>query len=122
MLNKPKNTAQLGFLQPRLTEQLSNKHPLYILADAINWQLFEDTFRKHYREDFGRPAKPIRLMTALLMLKHIHNLSDESVVEQWAENAYYQYFSGGRCLQPKPPVKPRSWFISVTELAAKVWS
>jgi IS5 family transposase len=75
----------------------------YILADAINWQLFKDTFRKHYREDFGRPAKPIRLMVALLILEHIRNLSDESVVEQWAENRYYQYFSGEQVFTAKAP-------------------
>lgn len=103
MLNKPINTGQLSFLQPGLKEQLSNKHPLYILADVINWPLFEESFRKHYREDFGRPAKPIRLMTALLMLKHIRNLSDESVVEQWAENGYYQYFSGEQMFTAKAP-------------------
>lgn len=34
-------------------------------------------------------------MCSLLILKHIRNLSDESVVEQWSENSYYQYFSGG---------------------------
>jgi IS5 family transposase len=33
-------------------------------------------------------------MVSLLLLKHIRNLSDESVVEQWMENVYYQYFSG----------------------------
>jgi IS5 family transposase len=33
-------------------------------------------------------------MVSLLMLKHIRNISDESVVEQWSENCYYQYFSG----------------------------
>ena len=33
-------------------------------------------------------------MVSLLMLKHVRNLSDESVVEQWFENIYYQYFSG----------------------------
>lgn len=103
MLNRPIITTQLSFLQPGLKEQLSNKHPLYILAGAIDWQLFEDTFRKHYREDFGRPAKPIRLMVALLILKHIRNLSDESVVEQWAENAYYQYFSGEQVFTAKAP-------------------
>jgi IS5 family transposase len=103
MLNQPKNTTQLSFLQPGLKEQLSNKHPLYILAEHVNWQLFEDSFKKHYKENFGRPAKPIRLMVALLMLKHIRNLSDESVVEQWAENAYYQYFSGERVFAAKAP-------------------
>src|SRR5476651_2621199 len=103
MLNKPINTTQLSFLQPGLKEQLSNKHPLYILADVINWDMFEESFKKHYRENFGRPAKPIRLMTGLLMLKHIRNLSDESVVEQWAENAYYQYFSGEQTFTAKAP-------------------
>ncbi|PWK73767.1 IS5 family transposase [Mucilaginibacter oryzae] len=103
MLNKPINTTQLSFLQSGLKEQLSNKHPLYILADHVNWQLFDDSFKKHYKENFGRPAKPIRLMVALLMLKHIRNLSDESVVEQWAENAYYQYFSGEQVFTAKAP-------------------
>lgn len=103
MLNKPIITKQLSFLLPGLKEQLSNRHPLYILAGQINWQVFEDAFKGHYREDFGRPAKPIRLMVALLMLKHIRNLSDESVVEQWAENAYYQYFSGEQVFKPVAP-------------------
>ena len=103
MLNKPIITAQLNFLQPGLKEQLSNKHPLYILAGQIKWSLFEESFKKHYQEDFGRPAKPIRLMVGLLMLKHIRNLSDESVVEQWAENAYYQYFSGEQTFTAKEP-------------------
>ena len=31
-------------------------------------------------------------MVALLILKHIHNISDESIVEYWVENLYYQYF------------------------------
>lgn len=103
MLSKSIITAQLSFLQPGLKEQLSNKHPLYILAGQINWELFEDAFKRHYREDFGRPAKSIRLMTALLMLKHIRNLSDESVIEQWSENAYYQYFSGEQIFTAKVP-------------------
>lgn len=103
MLNKPIITTQLGFLQPGLKEQLSSKHPLYVLAARINWALFEESFKKHYKENFGRPAKPIRLMTALLMLKHIRNLSDESVVEQWSENAYYQYFSGEQTFTAKAP-------------------
>lgn len=103
MLSKPVPNNQLNFLQPGLKEQLSPKHPLYILATKIDWQLFEEAFRKHYREDFGRPAKPIRLMTVLLILKHLRNLSDESVVEQWSENAYYQHFSGVSVFEPRDP-------------------
>lgn len=33
-------------------------------------------------------------MCGLLILKHLRNISDESVVEQWSENAYFQYFCG----------------------------
>ena len=89
---KGKSTPQLGFYST-FEEQLSHQHPLYVLASQIQWNLFDAAFQKHYAEE-GRPAKPIRLMVALLMLKHIRNLSDESVVEQWMENVYYQYFSG----------------------------
>jgi len=93
MLPPPIQTNQMSFITT-LEEQINHKHPLYILANQINWQQFEEAFAKHYRKDFGRPAKPIRLMVSLLLLKHVRNLSDESVVEQWSENAYYQYLSG----------------------------
>jgi IS5 family transposase len=92
MLSKSKSTSQLGFYST-FEEQLSRSHPLYILANQINWNIFEEAFAKLYSEE-GRPAKPIRLMVSLIILKHIRNISDESVVEQWAENCYYQYFGG----------------------------
>ena len=92
MLSKPKSTSQLGFYST-FEEQLSHQHPLYILANTIHWNIFEEAFAKLYSEE-GRPAKPIRLMVSLIILKHIRNISDESVVEQWSENSYYQYFSG----------------------------
>jgi IS5 family transposase len=93
MLNKPTNKNQLGFYSS-FEEQLNHQHPLYILAGKINWQLFEEQFSSLYHSETGRPAKPIRRMVCLLILKHIRNLSDESVVEQWSENSYYQYVSG----------------------------
>jgi IS5 family transposase len=92
MLSQKQNSAQSGFYST-FEEQLSHEHPLYILANKIDWNIFEEAFAKKY-SDQGRPAKPIRLMVSLLILKHIRNLSDESVVEQWFENIYYQYFGG----------------------------
>ncbi len=92
MLSKSPPKNQLGFYST-FEEQLSHKHPLYILANQIKWEIFEDAFAKLYSGE-GRPAKPIRLMVSLLILKHIRNVSDEAVVEQWFENIYYQYFSG----------------------------
>ena len=102
MLSKTTNPGQIGFYST-FEEQLSRKHPLYILANQVRWQQFEEAFKDLYCSDNGRPAKPIRLMVSLLMLKHIRNLSDESVVEQWGENAYYQYFSGEQCFAAKEP-------------------
>ncbi len=94
MLSKRSSPSQLSFYST-FEEQLSHRHPLYILANEIQWDIFEKAFAKLYSEE-GRPAKPIRLMVSLLMLKHVRNLSDEGVVEQWFENIYYQYFSGER--------------------------
>jgi transposase, IS5 family len=105
MLAKQKNDAQIGFYSS-FEEQLNHSHPLYILANRIDWNVFEDAFKKHYSATQGKPAKPIRLMVSLLILKQVRNLSDESVVEQWAENAYYQYFGGEKLFSVKPPCVP----------------
>ena len=42
-------------------------------------------------------------MCGLLILKHLRNISDESVVEQWSENAYFQYFCGMHEFVPSFP-------------------
>jgi IS5 family transposase len=73
---------------------LNQKHPLFVLESKIHWQVFETAFSPLYCADNGRPALPIRRMVGLLILKHLRNISDESVVEQWSENIYYQYFCG----------------------------
>ena len=88
---EPRNQNTLFYT---LEEQLNFRHPLYKLANKINWELFEKEFSPLYHSTKGRPAKPIRLMVGLLILKHLRNISDESVVLQWSENAYYQYFCG----------------------------
>ena len=89
-----------------LADQLDQKHPLFLLSHKIDWSVFEDAFKIYYSETMGKPSKPIRLMVALLILKYVRNLSDESVVGQWAENLYYQYFSGEHHFQPAIPCVP----------------
>ena len=106
MLSAPKKPSpQLGMFTG-LADQLDQKHPLYILANKINWSVFEDAFKVHYSEKMGKPAKPIRLMVSLLILKQVRNLSDENVVEQWSENLYYQYFGGEHQFRPCIPCVP----------------
>jgi IS5 family transposase len=86
-----------------LSVMLNQKHPLFILAEKINWSVFEEAFAPLYCLDNGRPAKPIRLMVGLLILKHLRNVSDENIVEQWSENNYYQYFCGELNFMPTVP-------------------
>ena len=85
---------------------LSPKNSLYKLANLIDWDLFEQSFSPLYSKDTGRMAKPIRLMVGLLILKHLRNVSDESVVEQFSENAYFQYFCGMEAFRTDAPCIP----------------
>jgi len=105
MLKTQKHSTQIGLFHG-LADQLDQKHELYLLANALNWNVFDNEFKVHYNEKMGAPAKPIRLMVSLLILKHVRNLSDENLVEQWAENCYYQYFSGEQYFQAKIPCVP----------------
>ena len=81
---------------------LDSRDSLVALADTINWEHFDESFAKYYSDE-GRPAKPIRLMVGLLILKQLENLSDENIVLQWKRNPYYQYFCGMNEYTPALP-------------------
>ena len=72
---------------------LDSNDPLIALVDAIDWNYFEKEFTKYYSNE-GRPAKPIKLMVGLLLLKQLENLSVENIILQWKRNPYNQYFCG----------------------------
>ena len=100
----PRTDQQSPFFD--LESQLNQKHPLYLLANKIDWNVFEEAFKDLYCANNGRPAKPVRRMVGLLILKHVRNVSDESIVEQWQENIYYQYFCGEQTIQNTVPCTP----------------
>lgn len=94
MRSKKKSRNLLQFLAPMLKEQLNPKQSLYQLSHRIDWSYFEQEFGPLYSNE-GRPDHPIRLMSSLLILRAMYNLSDEKLVEEhWEMNAYFQYFSG----------------------------
>ena len=74
ILAKQKPTAQISFYST-FEEQLNHTYLLYILVNRIDWNVFEDAFKKHYSATQGKPAKHIRLMVSLLILKQLRNLS-----------------------------------------------
>jgi len=93
MLKHTSKKQQLNLFHSPLSEMLDMNDSLIALANEIDWKIFEDNFSKYYSKD-GRPAKPIRLMVGILLIKQLENLSDEDVVLQWKRNPYYQYFCG----------------------------
>lgn len=106
---KPKadtGVVQLQLFQANFDQILNPEHPLVILAEKIDWQRFDEAFADCYSEDMGAPAKAIRLMVGLHYLKHAFNESDESVVQRWVENPYWQRFCGFHYMQHKLPLHP----------------
>jgi IS5 family transposase len=92
----------------RLALLVSHEHPLYRLAEAIDWTRFEAELGPLYAEAVGRPALPTRLMVGLHYLKYLFDESDESVVEKWVENPYWQFFCGRTYFEHELPCHPTS--------------
>jgi transposase IS4 family protein len=78
------------------------------LADAIDWQSFEDGLRECFCANNGRPSCSVRLMVALHYLKYASGMSDEAVLAEWLENPYRQYFTGGIYFEPEYPMDQSS--------------
>ena len=105
MLSKfPENTQLNVFLTP-LVSFINLDHPLCKLAREIRWEIIEKELSPSYSHT-GRPAHPIRRMAGLLILKHMKDLSDESLVVAWVENPYFQYFCGEVNFQSRSPWDP----------------
>jgi len=90
-------------------EQIDDRtHPLYVLANKIDWKRFDVAFGNLFKQKKGRPALPTQLVVVLHYLKHAFNESDESVVTRLLENPYWQYFCGFKHFQHELPIDPSS--------------
>jgi transposase, IS5 family len=101
-------TEQGELYQRRLSTLLDQSHPLYVLAEAINWEFFVQEFGALYVEQRGRPGLPMRLLVGLHYLKHLYDVSDERVVAGFVENPYWQYFCGEEFFVHELPCNPTS--------------
>jgi IS5 family transposase len=117
------------FFRARLDTMIDLRHPLAVLAARLPWAAIEAALAAKFEHQdrppksetvdglfgaetaefgggvsrAGRPRLPIRLMAGLLYLKNSFNLSDEELVQRWAENVYYQHFCGMEYFQPRLP-------------------
>jgi IS5 family transposase len=109
---RPKSLAEKGsqgdLFRAHLDQVLNGEHPLCVLANQMDWSIFKQEFGPLYVEGFGRPGVPIRLVVGLHYLKYAYNESDESVVERFLENPYWQYFCGFEYFQHEFPLDPSS--------------
>ncbi len=91
----------------RLENLIDTRHELVKLSELIDWERFDTRWGETFCED-GRPAIATRLIAGLHYLKHTYRLSDEQVVQRWAENPYWQYFCGEIYFQHELPLNPSS--------------
>lgn len=105
MLGKKSNIPQGDLFRSRLDQIISPNHELAILAGQIDWEWIEQELSIHYSAQ-GRPSVPIRTMVGMLLLKQLYNQSDESVLQRWIENPYWQFFTGETYFQHQPPFDP----------------
>jgi transposase, IS5 family len=91
-----------------LVNLINLEHPLARLARSVKWERFDGAFTPLYDPGNGRPAIATRLMVGLHYLKHLYQLSDEDVVEQWVENPYWQYLCGSKYFEHALPIHPTS--------------
>ena len=117
------------FFRARLDSMIDMRHPLSVLATRMPWADIEsalapvlahkdrsgrvvpdaDLFGPTAQlagaglSNAGRPRLPIRLVVALLYLKHAFNLSDEELCDRWSENVVWQFFSGMVYYEPRLP-------------------
>ena len=117
------------FFRSRLDQMIDLRHPLAVLATRLPWASIEAAVAPKLAHEAkparrvagvdlagafdgefgggispaGRPRLPIRLMVSLLYLKNSFNLSDEELVDRWAENVQWQFFSGMDYYEPRLP-------------------
>lgn len=108
---KPKSSkkiAQDDLFRMRLDNMLDLNHELIKLSKLIDWDSLDAEWGELFLSNKGAPAIRTRLIAGLHYLKHIHDLSDESVIRGWVENPYWQYFCGEEYFQHKVPLHPTS--------------
>ncbi len=106
MIGKTDKQPQLNIFKIPLNQFIDSSHELVLLSKKIDWEQVEVDFSEYYCIDNGRPSIPIRKIVGVILLKRVYNQSDESVVERWMENPYWQYFCGETYFQHKQPFDP----------------
>lgn len=102
-MSKPRDDRQKDLLRPPLDEIIDPGHALARLGQEVDWGFLDRGFSAVCRAGAGHPPLPSRLVAGLLILKHMHDLSDAALCARWLENPYYQFFCGEESFQHALP-------------------
>ena len=116
------------FFRSRIDHMIDLRHPLAVLSSRMPWQQIEASVAHLFvrkaragvampdldlfgeapapqarKSNAGRPRVELRIMIALLYLKHAFNESDEGVVERWRDTPRWQFFSGKAYYEDRLP-------------------
>ena len=67
--NRKSALRSVNCLAHSLSELLNPEHPLYVLAERIDWSQFDAAIDACYAEELGRPGVNTRLMVGLVVFE-----------------------------------------------------
>ena len=108
-MSKPRDNRHKDLFRPSLEEIIDLGHPLARLSREIDWDFLDERFASVCAAGSGQPPLASRLVAGLLILKHMHDLSDEALCARWIENPYYQYFCGEESFSISAITGPSVW-------------
>ena len=81
MRPREQSKGQDDLFRSRLDQIIDMRHELVRLGGLIDWPLLGARLGEVYTDAPGQSPLPTRLMAGLAILKHMHGLSDEELVD-----------------------------------------
>jgi transposase, IS5 family len=92
--------------------KLSAENRWVKLSKVVPWDEFAAAYISMMNGGFGRPGVSPRIVLGALIIKHLENLDDRSVIQAIQENIYMQYFVGLKEFTIDPVFDP-SLFVEI---------
>jgi transposase len=77
-----------------LYHNIPENHILKTINSVLTFEFINDLLAGSYCKNFGRPAKEPAMMTKILLLQRMYDLSDEAVIDNLKVNLAYMWFIG----------------------------
>lgn len=77
-----------------LYNRIPENHILKLINNAVDFSFINVLLESSYCKYYGRPAKEPEMMTKLLVLQYLYNLSDVKVLEESSVNLAFMWFIG----------------------------